>query len=221
MPTPSAQQRYIPALSYSWLTRFYDPVLRWTVREETFKKRLIEQARIKPGNRILDLGCGTGTLTTMLKRLCPSADVVGVDGDPEALDMARAKSARFEAAITFEQAMAWELPYASDSFDLVVSSLLFHHLSRTDKNQTLVETTRVLRPGGQLFIADWGKASNLLMRLAFLNVQLLDGFATTTDNVDGLLPRLMADSGFHAVQEFDRYSTIFGSISLLSAKTPE
>ncbi len=71
---------YSYALHYKWLTRFYDPVVRWTCRESTFKRALIAQARIEPGMGILDVGCGTGTLTVLLKQTHPEADVVGLDG---------------------------------------------------------------------------------------------------------------------------------------------
>ena len=74
--------RYIPALGFAWLTSFYDPVVRWTTREATFKTLLVEQADIRAGHRVLDLGCGTGTLTMMLKRRQPAAAIVGIDGDP-------------------------------------------------------------------------------------------------------------------------------------------
>ena len=81
--------RYIPALSFKWLTPLYDPLLKWVMREESFKRRLIQQANIHPKMKVLDLGCGTGTLTLMLKRAHPEAEVTGLDGDPQVLDIAR------------------------------------------------------------------------------------------------------------------------------------
>lgn len=77
------RREYIPVLGFEWLTGLYDPVIRWTVRESTFKDRLLEQARIKPGHHVLDLGCGTGTLALLIKRRHPEAQVAGdaVDGD--------------------------------------------------------------------------------------------------------------------------------------------
>ena len=73
-------QRYIPALGHAWLTGLYDPVLRFTMREATFKSQLVAQADLRPGHRVLDLGCGTGTLTVRIKQSQPDADLRTVYG---------------------------------------------------------------------------------------------------------------------------------------------
>ena len=69
-------ESFTPALGYSWLTSFYDPVVRWTTREAEFKARLLAQAEIRPRHRVLDVGCGTATLAMMVKRQQPDATVV-------------------------------------------------------------------------------------------------------------------------------------------------
>ena len=86
------ERTYIPALRFDRLTAFYDPLIRWTLREATFKTRLIRQAHLEEGHRVLDLGCGTGTLTLMIKAAHPEADVVGLDVDPKVLKRAEAKA---------------------------------------------------------------------------------------------------------------------------------
>jgi len=116
--------------------------------------------------------------------------------------------------------MAFELPYPDASFDRVISSLLYHHLTREKKERTLKEIFRVLRQGGELHVADWGKAQNKLMRTAFLLVQMLDGFETTVDNVSGLLPELFRAAGFEDIQEPTSYMTIVGTLSLYRARKP-
>ena len=76
-------------MKYSWLTRFYDPVVAVTTKENTFRRELLEQADLYSGNHILDLACGTGTFATMIKARHPEVTVTGLDGDPNILEIAR------------------------------------------------------------------------------------------------------------------------------------
>ena len=214
------RENYIPALRYQWLTGLYDTVMDKLMRETTFKQALIRQAQLVNRHRVLDLGCGTATLTVMIKQAHPDTEVTGLDGDPQALEIARAKIAKSGLPITIDQGMSFNLPYPDNSFDRVFSSLLIHHLTREDKVRTLKEVYRVLAPGGELHVADWGKASNLFMRVAFYMVQLLDGFKTTQDNVDGRLPGFFSSVGLQDVHDAARYETIFGSMVLYRARKP-
>ena len=91
---------------------------------------------------------------------------------------------------------------------------LFHHLNNEDKLRTLEEVYRILKMGGELHIADWGKPQNFLMRGAFLVVQLLDGFETTGDSVQGKLPQYMGQTGFEKVEETKQFATLFGTMCL-------
>ena len=211
---------YIPALRYEWLTGFYDTVMSRLLREVIFKRALVQQARVVKAHRVLDLGCGTATLTLLIKQTHPAAEVTGLDGDPKALEIAREKIAKSGLTIRLDEGMSFNLPYPDNSFDRVFSSLIFHHLTREDKERTLKEVYRVLRPGGELHVADWGKASNMLMRTAFFVVQLLDGFKTTSDNVNGLLPNFFRKADFHSVQQTARYQTMFGTLALYKASKP-
>ncbi|MEK7856333.1 MAG: class I SAM-dependent methyltransferase, partial [Acidobacteriota bacterium] len=188
--------RYIPALSYDWLTPFYDPVVRLTTRDGVFKKALVEQASIEINHRVLDLACGTATLTLLLKQDQPLAEVVGIDGDGKILAIAKKKARSAGLEIQLDEGMSFDLPYEDESFDRVVSSLFFHHLTRENKSKTLREVKRVLKPNGEFHIADWGLPASWLMRGSSYLIQLLDGFETTADNFNGLLPQLMADAGF-------------------------
>lgn len=212
--------RYIPALAYRWLTPLYDPVVALTTRERTFKAALVAQAALQPGQRVLDLACGTGTLTIAAKRSQPQAEIVGLDGDPEILERARRKAAEAGLELRFDHALSHPMPYPDAAYDVVVSSLFFHHLDRDAKLATLREVRRVLRPGGVLHVADWGQAANPLMRVLFYLVQLLDGFETTADNVAGRLPQFMREYGFVDVAETRRFATPLGSISLYRAFVP-
>jgi ubiquinone/menaquinone biosynthesis C-methylase UbiE len=216
----ASSDSYIPALGYRWLTRFYDPVVRLTTREGAFKEELLRQAGIEAGQRILDLGCGTGTLAAMVKRAYPNAEVFGLDADPDALRLAQLKLAASGIEVRLGQGLASALPYSPKSFDTVLSSLFFHHLSFELKREAMQEVFRVLRPGGHFHIADWGKPTNPAMRLAFVVVQILDGFATTADSVRGVLPDLLRVVGFESVGIAKSYATLLGTLSLYCAVKP-
>ena len=209
--------RYIPALSFQWLTPLYDPVLRWVMREETFKRALVQQAGLKPGMQVLDLGCGTGTLTILVKQSAPGVDVTGLDGDPEVLDIARAKAAKAGLQIAWDAGMAFDLPYPDGKFDRVLASLVFHHLTRPDKQRAFYEAYRVLRPWGELHMVDFGLARTPLMRLAAVGMSRLE---EAEDNFKGLLPVMMASAGFTQVDEIAQFATLFGPLSLYSAVKP-
>lgn len=213
-------ERYIPALGYHWLTGLYDQVVRMTTRESTFKPALVAQAGIQAGDRVLDLACGTGTLTMLAKQAQPAAEVHGIDGDDNILKIATGKAQADGLDLKLRQGLADALPYADAHFDRAMSSLFFHHLTRSTKSAAFAELFRVLKPGGELHVADWGRASDPLMRTAFLGIQLLDGFPTTADNVNGLLPTLIQKAGFEEVCETQRFSTIFGTMSLYRARKP-
>jgi len=209
--------KYIPAFSYGLLTHFYDFVMRWGMRELVFKRHLIEQARIWKGCRVLDLGCGTGTLTILIKRAHPEAEVMGVDGDPAILRIAKSKVAGAGLDITLDYGLAFELPYNEDSFDRVVSSLVFHHLTRGDKVRSLKEVYRVLRLGGELHVADFGKPHNAAMSMVSFVMGRLE---ENLDNVKGLLPEMFRRAGFDHVEQTASHATIFGTVALYKAMKP-
>jgi len=216
---PGKDEHYIPALSYDRLTFLYDPVVRLTTREAAFKAALLSQAQIQPGQRVLDLACGTATLTIAIKQAHPQATVIGIDGDPAILRQARAKAQRHDVEIQLDQGMSYELPYTDESFDHVLSSLFFHHLTRENKLRTFTEVRRVLKPGGEFQVADWGVPQNVLMKLASQGIVLLDG-ATTKDNFAGQLPEFIRRSGFEAVEETQHFNSLFGTIRLHKARKP-
>jgi len=211
---------YVPPLRYRFLTRFYDPIVRITTNETRFKGALVRQVSAGPRDRVLDLGCGTGTLTLELARAYPGAQVTGLDADLEALAFARDKAQRAGIGLSFSHNRAASLPFPDGSFDRVVSSLLFHHLTRDQKMAALDEAHRVLKRGGELHLADWGAPRNPLLRCAFVLVQLLDGFQNTRDNLRGLLPQLIMRSRFGSVRETCRFTAPLGTIVLLRSVKP-
>lgn len=214
-----AGRRFIPALGLHFLTPLYDPVVALTTRERAFKLAVMSLAAVRGGERVLDVGCGTGTLAIWLKRAVPEASIRGLDADAEILARARHKARRADAQVQFDRGLSTALPYPDASCDKVVSSLFFHHLRLEEKRATLRELYRVLRPGGGLFVADWGKPKGFL-RVMFYAVQLLDGFENTRDNVAGRLPRLFEEAGFEHAALRGEIHTVLGTIALYQAARP-
>lgn len=175
--------RHIPALYFSWLTPFYDPLLKWVMRKKTFKPKLIEQAGIQPGMKILDLGCGTGTLTLMIKESYPSVHITGLDVDAQILKIAREKGRGTD--IQWDEGFASSLPYPDAQFDRVLTSLVIHHLSTSDKRQAFREAFRILKPTGELHVLDFGTPHSPLTRFMATYMRRLEEVA---DNFDGLVP---------------------------------
>lgn len=215
-----SQTTYIPALKYNWLTKFYDTLIAKFLREKEWKLCFINSFSIKTPHQILDIGCGTATLSLMLKSKFPSATVIGLDGDLKILTIAEKKIKAQQAEVKLMQGYSYTLPFPDNYFDAVSSSLMIHHLTSEDKHRTFKEVLRVLKPGGEFNIADWGKPNNIFVRLLFYIVQLLDGFGTTRDNVKGLLPRYLIEDGFVKVIELMRFNTLLGSISIYKSFKP-
>jgi len=219
MPTPT-EQRYVPAAGRAWLTKLYDPAMALMMRERSFRPALTAAvlADPRPGV-VLDVGCGTGTLARQLADADRSVQVVGVDGDEQVLELARQKAAGLGERVRFEKGLADALPMQDASVDVVVASLLLHHLAPASKLVALAEARRVLVSGGRLIVADWGQPHDPLTRAGFFTLRLLDGFANTADHAAGRIPSMLAQAGFEDVDVKDRWRTMWGSLELLDART--
>ena len=136
----------------------------------------------------------------------------------EILDRARSKAVESGVEVELREGLSFDLPYPDDSFDRVTSSLFFHHLIRSDKVRTLAEVRRVLRPGGELHIADWGRPGDPLMKALSLGIAIFDGREQTADNLAGRLPALIESAGFSRVAKGSSFRTPFGVLRLLSAE---
>lgn len=221
--TSRARERpagYLPALRFDLLTPVYDPVVALTTREHKFKATLLHLAELDHSQRVLDVGCGTGTLAIEAAKRHPGIEMVGIDGDPAVLARARHKAAAADVRVGFEQAYSTDLPFPDHSFDRVLSSLFFHHLPADQKHRTFAEVARVLAPGGRLHVADWGKPSGLAMRLLAWPLQLLDGVEYTADNIAGRLPDYMRSAGLTDVAVDTAFPTAFGTMALYRADRP-
>ena len=207
------KKEFIPALGYDWLTGFYDLTIRLTMPEKKFRTKLIDEVEPQNDETILEFGYGTGQNII----LAHEPKLNGLDIDPKVKEIAEYKIKKLGFGITLDLYEGATFPYPDNSFDKVFSSLVFHQLDAETKLYCLKEIYRVLKPNGNLIIGDWGKAKSKLMRFLFYIVQILDGFKTTNDNVNGLLPKFMEQAGFKNVTEKDFINTRIGTYSYYRA----
>jgi ubiquinone/menaquinone biosynthesis C-methylase UbiE len=155
-------------------------------------RRAVQLARLQPGEQALDVGCGTGTLAlAAARRIGASGHVVGIDPSVQQIARARTKAARRHAPIEFQIAVIEQLPFSDQTFDLVFSTLMMHHLPAPLKRQGLAEIARVLKPSGRLVIGDFVRKQDRTRRAARFH-------AGGTSVVE--LSSLLADAGFHNIQ---------------------
>lgn len=211
-------KQYIPALGYNWLTQFYDIAIKLTMPEKKFRQELINYLSPEKGQQILEFGFGTGQNLILAIQKHPDSSYIGLDIDPKVKYIAENKFKEIDVAIKLDLYDGTIFPYADNTFDKIFSSLVFHQLDKDTKNSALSEIYRVLKPSGELIIGDWGKAKSRRMRALFYIVQLLDGFKTTSDNVNGLMPGYMIKAGFEDVEELSFINTKIGSYCYYNGK---
>jgi len=207
----SKSKNFIPALGYDWLTKFYDIAIKLTMPEKLFRNKLIDHLNPKDSEQILEFGFGTGQNLIMANERNMNSTFIGLDIDPKVKGIAQRKLEKNGVDIKLDLYDGGLFPYADNTFSKVFSSLVFHQLDRQAKMSCLEEINRVLKPGGELIIGDWGKPKSKFMRLLFYIVQILDGFETTSDNVKGLMIDFMIDTGFSEVNELGYTNTKVGS----------
>ncbi len=150
----------------------------------------------------------------MLKKACPAIEAVGLDFDLKILDIACKKIKMQSLDIVLNHGTAVELPYPEGCFDRVVSSMMLHHLTRPDKIRAVREVFRVLKPQGEVHIADFGKPRSLLMQLPASIIKHLE---KASDNIEGLIPEILHHIGFEQIRENSQLMTIFGPVTLYEA----
>ena len=157
-------------------------------------RMVIELAKIKPGDSVLDVACGTGSLTlTALSYTGASGKVYGIDASPGMIEVARRKVSRSAPQVNFQVGLAEKLDFPDASFEAVISRLAIHHLPDDLKGRAFVEILRVLKPGGRLMIVDFNPPSNPI--LAHLASALAGHKMMMSSNVSGL-PALLSEAGY-------------------------
>lgn len=208
------ERKYTPAAGSDWLLPFYDFFTK-LLGVEAAHRRLIEQAAIQPGYRLLEIGCGTGNLSMLAKRLYPSAEMVGIDPDPKALSRACKKAHRAGLDIEFQEAFSDQLSFPDTSVDKVFSAFMLHHIQPESKIPSLREVLRLLKPGGVLLLADFEAGEHRRGHHSDRAHQQREETSFHHSISD-----LMQTAGFENVRKFYQQSIILGRIAYYSAERP-
>jgi ubiquinone/menaquinone biosynthesis C-methylase UbiE len=210
------EEDYLPGMGRHALLPLYDPLTRMLGLRKAHAE-LADGADLRDGQRVLEIGCGTANLALLVKRRHPGVEVVGLDPDPQALARAQRKARRRHLALQLDQGHAERLPYPDAAFERVLSAFMFHHLEPADREATLHEVARVLRPGGSIRLLDFGGARDpgdgRLARMAQRNERL-------RDNYDDRIPALMRDAGLIDARELHHRVTRLGRITCWTASRP-
>lgn len=200
-----SQRDFLPAARHDLFLPVYDPFVS-LLGFDRARQELISSTNIEPNHRVLDIGCGTGTLVLMLKRRFPAVQVVGLDPDRKALRRARMKVARAAISAQLDQGFADELPYEDESFDRVLSSFMFHHLREEEREKMLREVLRVLKPGCSLHLLDFVTDNT---SHGFLH-RLFQSHARMKDNQNESILELMSRAGLTNAVKVNEGSMLFG-----------
>ena len=204
-----------------------DAVIHWTSPHDILvrlmglgvnggnSRMIVEMAKIKPGDKVLDVGCGTGDLTlTAKKYVGVSGSAHGIDASPEGIDLAQNKARRIGSDAVFEVGLIEKIPYPDATFDAVISRLVIHHLPDDLKLRGIAEIFRVLKSGGRVFLADFKPPTNPV--LAHIVLFLVGHRTMMQSNLENILP-MLKNAGFVEVASGPTRSAL---LSYVSGKKP-
>lgn len=200
-----SKKDFLPAAHYHALTPFYGHFM--TVFFKRHYSKLAQLIQLKPGERLLDVGCGPGNLLQLIQKKHPKNKLVGLDVDPDSLKIAQKNLPQ----TTFHESSAIKIPEPDASFNVVTSTLMFHHLKTDEKKQMLKEVYRVLKPGGQFYLFDFCKPTSWFGRFF---VKLFREVENMDEALEGKYKVYLQEAGFTSLQSGYR---AYGVIELLTA----
>jgi ubiquinone/menaquinone biosynthesis C-methylase UbiE len=189
---------------------YYDLAVNLTTlgHARLLRKLTVDHALIKPGDSVLDVGCGTGEVTLLAKTRAKVAKVYGIDPAPEMITVARKKATRKKLDIDFRVGVIESLPFPDSSVDVVTSSLMMHHLPEDLKVRGLAEIYRVLKPGGRLLIADFMRPTGSFLNHIFIAFTRHQGLKSGIED----LQKLLKTAGFDQITQLDGHVLVIGFV---------
>jgi ubiquinone/menaquinone biosynthesis C-methylase UbiE len=172
------------------------------------RRLTVDNAFVKPGDSVLDVGCGTGEVSLLAKTRAKAGKVYGIDPAPEMIAVARKKAARKKLDIDFRVGVIESLPFPDSSIDVVTSSLMMHHLPEDLKVRGLAEIYRVLKPGGRLLIADFMRPTGSFLNHIFIAFTRHQGLKSGIEDIQ----KLLKASGFNQIVQSDENVLVIGFV---------
>lgn len=206
------ESEYIPALRFHWLTRIYDPLIERWLATAPMRAAVVEALDLRPGMRVMELGCGPGRLAVEIKRRHPGVILEAVDADPEMIAMAHRNAVQAGVEITFRETDITRLPPVG-RYDRIYSTLVFHHLRPEGKWSALRWVREALGPDGRFVVADFGRPHGLTQWLVSHLVQPLDGIANTAPHRDGRFERVLHEI-FETAEPVAAWKTFAGTLQV-------
>src|SRR3954454_13955413 len=197
-----------PALAFGVITPLFDIATALLGFGGWFAEEVAGLADVRPGDSVLDLGCGTAKVLAALAQRQQSARLVGVDPDPRILAIARRRLEEVGGTAELQRGYAQGLPFPAGTFDLVLSTLVFHHLPDDTKRVTLAEMARVLRPGGRFLLIDFGRPETVVPRTLVRLGSVFDGRDNMRGNLTGCLPLMLHEAGFQVAEVRPPYHAV-------------
>lgn len=200
------QRSYLPAAGRDLFLPVYDLTAK-VLGADRARQVLLDQIHFRGEEDVLDIGCGTGTFAVLLKRRLPAAQIIGLDPDPKALARAKRKAEQAGVSLRFDQGFADALEYPAETFDTVFSSFMFHHLDSNNREKTLREVLRVLKPGGTFYLLDFETSESGSGHGFF---RLLHAHERMRDNSESRILALMDKAGFADRKKMGIRPVLFG-----------
>ena len=201
------EYEFRPAINKHFIRFFYDIYCSLGNLGKNFKRKVVAFARIKDGERVVDLGCGTGVLLIEAYKKHPGAQFIAVDPDKSVLDLAKPRFEKLGMKVSIYEDYAEKLSLPDNTVDVVISTLTFHHMPNDIKQKASSEIYRILKPGGRAIVADFGPGR--ISPYLFEKREYMEG------NVKGLVPVFLKEAGFREVTVVGKH---FPGVSIIEAR---